>query len=87
MSIKASKETLRRAQAEKDSWHTPEHRPEYSTNTNEFSVDVLLYNPDYDLHAIGWFNFDDDTWSALHDSVFNIKEPFLWSYLPKPKLT
>ena len=84
MTLRASKETLKRAEIKNNQWHTPLHRPNYSPDANEISVTVLMYSKKDDLHALGWFNFDQDKWNAFQDYDFDVDEPFVWMYPPKP---
>lgn len=83
MSIKASKESLTRAEILRNKWKRPDQRPEYDLESSgEYSIDVLCYDPVDDMHAIGWFNFDTETWSAHEDFYF--RDGWCWCYLSKP---
>lgn len=85
MTLRASKEILRLAELEKASWHKPSQRPRNDDKgAPEISATVLLYNEQDKIHALGWFNFDTDKWTAFEDHMFDVNEPFVWCYLPKP---
>jgi hypothetical protein len=83
MSMRAKPQELKRASMKRKEWHTPQQRPDYAKDAPEISVTVLMYDPEDDMHGLGWFNFDLDKWNAFDD--FDFSRPFVWCYLPKPQ--
>jgi hypothetical protein len=63
-------------------WFKARNRPEYSKELDHCSVNVLIYSPEMDIHAIGYFDFSVDEWKVLADEDFG--NSFQWSYLEKP---
>lgn len=63
-------------------WFRPDQRPTPSTDIPETSVVVLLYDKDFDMHGLGWFNFDMEEWHVLEE--FYLDNKWTWTYLPKP---
>jgi len=63
-------------------WNRPDQFPPYSQDDNSHSITVLLYDSEFDMHGIGWYNFHTGKWSTLEE--FYLDNPWTWTRLPRP---
>jgi hypothetical protein len=57
--------------------------PPRSNEDSSFSVTVLLYCEDQDIHTVGWYDFEMEGWAY---ECQNELPDFVWTFLQKPKV-